>query len=150
MLIRDFCTKNVVTASEEETLFDAAKKMWEGDVGTVVIIDEERVPIGIITDRDVAMKGVALDDPTWAPLKETMAHDIIVLHQDRDLSEAIQIMSEQGIRRIPIVDDDGKLAGILSLDDVMMVFGQGLSQLAGTVAYGLCAPPGKKTGAGKR
>lgn len=144
MLIRDFCTKKVVTASERETLFDAAKKMWDQGVGTVVIVDEEQVPIGIITDRDVAMKGVALNDPTWAPLKETMAQDIVVLHQDRDLFEAIRIMREQGVRRIPVVDDDGRLAGVISLDDMMMLLGKEAAHLSGAVAYGLGAGPGKK------
>lgn len=144
MLIGDFCTKEVVTASGDETLYDAAKKMWDHGVGTVVIVDEEGAPIGIITDRDVAMKGVARMDPTWAPLNAMMAQAIVVLHQDRDLFEATRIMSEQGIRRIPVVDDDGKLTGILSLDDVMMVFGRELSNLAGTVAYGLSAALGRR------
>lgn len=144
MLIGEFCTKEVVTALGDETLYDAAKKMWDHGVGTVVIVDEEGAPIGIITDRDVAMKGVAQMDPTWAPLNAMMAQEIVVLHQDRDLFEATRIMSEQGIRRIPVVDDDGKLAGILSIDDVMMVFGRELSHLAGTVAYGLSAAPGRR------
>ena len=144
MLIREFCTKNVVTASPEETLYDAAKKMWEENVGTVVIVDEEETPIGIVTDRDVAMKGVALFEPTWAPLREMMAQDIVVLNQDRDLFEAARMMFEQGIRRIPIVDEDGKLAGIISFDDIMMIFGQEISHLAGAVAFGLCAASGEK------
>lgn len=137
MSIREFCTKNVVTAMGEETLFDAAKKMWLKNVGAVVVIDDKRVPVGIVTDRDIAVKGVAQGkDPETTPLSAVMNEDVVVLSEERGLFETARIMCEQGVRRIPIVDGEGRLAGIVSLDDLMMVLGGEMASLAGTVAYG--------------
>lgn len=137
MSIREFCTKNVVTALGEETLFDAAKKMWLKNVGAVVVIDANRVPVGIVTDRDIAVKGVAQGkNPKSTPLHDIMSEEVVVLSQDRGLFETARIMCEQGVRRIPVVDGEGRLAGIVSLDDLMMVLGGEMATLAGTVAYG--------------
>lgn len=146
MSIREFCTKNVVTALGEETLFDAAKKMWMKGVGAVVVVDAAQIPIGIVTDRDIAVKGVAQGrDPKSTSLNAIMSEDIVALSEDRGLFETARIMGEQGVRRIPIVDGEGRLAGIVSLDDLMMVLGAEMATLAGTVAYGVAA--GKKLSA---
>ncbi|MFY9271091.1 MAG: CBS domain-containing protein [Candidatus Manganitrophaceae bacterium] len=136
MLIREIYTRNVVTARPEETLQEAAKKMWSKNVGAVVVIDEEKVPIGIVTDRDITIKGVAQGrDLESTPVKEVMSQDIVVLSQERDLFQTTRIMCEQGIRRIPVVDGEGRLSGIVSLDDILMTFGQEMANLAGTIAY---------------
>lgn len=146
MSIREFYTKNVVTALGEETLFNAAKKMWGKNVGAVVVVDASQIPIGIVTDRDITIKGIAQGrDPKSTPLSAIMSEDVVVLSEDRGLFETARIMGEQGVRRIPIVDGEGRLTGIVCLDDLMMVLGEEMATLAGTVAYGVSA--GKKISA---
>ncbi len=145
MIIKEVFTKNVVTARPDETLYDAAKKMWVQNVGAIVVVDKENVPVGIITDRDISMKGVAQGkDPKTTSLKTIMSQEVVVLNEERTLFEAARTMREQGIRRIPVVNEKGTLSGIISLDDMLTVFGREMSALAGTVAYGTLSPAGKK------
>src|SRR3990172_5244434 len=137
MPIKEFCTTNVITALEGETAFDAAQKMQNKGVGSIVVVDRGTKPVGMITDRDIAVKVVAQGkDPKTTSLKEIMSKDMIVLSQDRGFFETTKIMREKGIRRIPVVDHEGKLFGIICLDDLIMVFGEEAANIAGTIAYG--------------
>lgn len=145
MIIKEVYAKNVVTARPEETLYDAAKKMWSRNIGAIVVVDKDNVPIGIITDRDISMKGVAQGkDPKTTSLNDVMSQEVVALNEERNLFEAARTMSEQGIRRIPVVNEKGKLSGIISLDDVLAVLGREMSALAGTIAYGTLSPAGIK------
>lgn len=145
MSIGKFCTRNVVTAREDETVFDIAKKMREKNVGAVVIVDAGRAPIGIITDRDIAIKGVARGkDPKTTPLTAIMSEDVVAVSEERGLFEITHIMREREIRRLPVVDEEGKLTGMITLDDLIMVLGEEVAGLAETIAYETFA--GKKTG----
>jgi CBS domain-containing protein len=113
--MREFCTTNVITALEGEAVFDAAKKMLDRGVGSIVVVDHDERPMGMVTDRDITVKVVALGkDPKSTLLKEIMGKDLVVLSQDRGIFETTTIMREKGIRRTPIVDHEGKLAGIIS------------------------------------
>ena len=148
MMIKEVYTKNVVTARPDETLYHAAKAMWARNVGAIVVVDRENVPIGIITDRDISMKGVAQGkDPKTTSLKSVMSQEVVALNEERTLFEAARTMSEQGIRRIPVVNERGTLSGIISLDDILAVFGREMSALAGTISYGTLSPAGKKLAA---
>ena len=141
MSIGEFSTKDVITALGGETVFDAAKLMLDKGVGSIVVVDLDKKPIGMVTDRDIAVKVVAQGkDPKFTLLKEIMSKDTVVLSQDRGFFETTKIMSGTGIRRIPIVDHDGKLTGIICLDDLIMVFAEELANIAGTIAYGTSLP----------
>jgi CBS domain-containing protein len=149
MPIKDFCTKNVVTARGDETVADAAKMMRDKNVGTIVVVDRQAVPIGMITDRDVAINVAAEGkNPASTRIKEVMSEDLIVLNEERGVFEAVKTMCEQGVRRVPIVDGEGRLSGILSLDDLLMIFGEEMASIAGAVAYGTSSPRGKKVPVG--
>jgi signal-transduction protein with cAMP-binding, CBS, and nucleotidyltransferase domain len=73
-----------------------------------------------------------------------MSEDPIVLNEERGIFEAVNTMCEQGVRRVPIVDGDGRLSGILSLDDLIMIFGEEMASIAGVVAYGSSRSPAKE------
>ena len=149
MSIAEFSTKYVITAPEGETVFDAAKLMSERGVGSIVVADLDKKPIGMVTDRDIVLKVIVQGkDPKFTNLKEIMTKDIIILSQDRGFFETTKIMSEMGIRRIPIVDHDGKLTGIISLDDMILVFGEELSNIANAIASGTSIPKSVKTPVG--
>lgn len=149
MPIGEFYTQDVITALRGETVFDAARKMSEKGVGSIVIVDIDRTPLGMVTDRDIAVKVVAQGkDPKTTLLQEIMSKDPVVLRKDRGVFETTKIMREQGIRRIPVVDDEGNLAGIICLDDLLMVFGEEMANLAGTIAYGTSKAKGGKVAVG--
>ena len=145
MPIKDFCTQEVVTVRAEESLFEAARRMSERGVGTVVVIDAEGTPIGMLTDRDITVKAVADGkDPRTTLVREVMHTDVVALNEERGVFETIRTMREQGIRRIPIVNSEGRLSGIISLDDLIMLMGEEMANLSGVVAYGASAKPMKK------
>ena len=149
MPIGEFCTKSVVTARSDESVADAAKKMLEKNVGTIIVVDLQTVPIGMITDRDVAVRVVAEGrDPGSTRIGEVMSEDPIVLNEERGIFEAVKTMCEQGVRRVPIVNGDGRLSGILSLDDLIMIFGEEMASIAVVVAYGSSRISTKKIAVG--
>jgi len=112
-------TRNVRTCSADDTLEQATRIMWDADVGSVVVTDEERRPIGMITDRDVAMavytQGVALRD---ARVQSAMANQVVTCSVTSTLSEIEDKMQRAQVRRIPVVDSAGKLVGVVSLADI--------------------------------
>jgi len=134
MPIMEYSTKHVITAPGSQTVFDAAKQMWDRNVGCIVVLDSDKKPLGMVTDRDIAVNVVAQGkDPRSTVLKEIMSKHTLVLRQDQGIFEATKMMSEKGIRRIPIVDSEGKLSGIISLDDLIMVFGEEVANIANAI-----------------
>ena len=94
--------------------------MWEIDCGVVPVVDDAKRVIGVITDRDVAMaaytQGKAL---TEIAIDQVMAHDVVTCHPSDPLDLVEDLLQEAQIRRVPVVDDDGHLVGILSLNDIV-------------------------------
>lgn len=149
MSIEEYSTKHVITALESQTVFDTTKQMRDKNVGSVVVLDSEKRPIGMVTDRDIAVKIVAEGkDPKSTLLKAFMSQDMVVLSQEKGVFETTKIMSEKGFRRIPIVDSEGKLAGIVSSDDLIMVFGEEMVNIANAVAYETSHPERSKVPVG--
>jgi CBS domain-containing protein len=137
MPIMEYCTKHVITGSGNLTVFEATKQMRDKNVGSIVVLDLERKPIGMVTDRDIVLKVVALGkDPRSTLLQDIMSQHAALLRQDQGVFEATKIMSEKGIRRVPVVDAEGRLAGIICLDDLIMVFGEEVANIANAIAYG--------------
>jgi CBS domain-containing protein len=145
MTIGKVFKREVMTALGEETVLDAARRMQEKGVGALVVVDPHRMPVGIVTDRDIAMKAVAgQKDPRSTPVREVMSPKVVVMDQDRGIFDAARTMQEQGIRRIPVVDGKGRLIGIVCLDDILMLLGQEMASLGGTIAYGTVGAAGGK------
>jgi len=103
------------------TAFEAAQLMKSEDVGPIPIVadSETKKLIGIVTDRDLVLKVVAAGlDPRSTPLNEIMSTDLVTCHVNDDSDQALASMEERRVRRIPVVDDGGRLAGIISQADV--------------------------------
>jgi CBS domain-containing protein len=110
--------------------------MSDKGVGSIVVVDVDKKPIGIITDRDIVLKVISQGkDPRFTFLKEVMSRDIIAVSEDRGFFETTRIMSETGVRRVPLVDSEGKVTGIISLDDLMLVVGEELINIARVIDY---------------
>jgi len=121
--IGDLATQEVVTVNRDMTVKEAAALMREKNVGSVVIVEpaaDRNRPVGIITDRDVTYEVVALDlDAADMKVGDVMSLDLVTINHDTDLGSALRLMGQQGIRRLPVVDGDGYLTGVFSLDDAL-------------------------------
>jgi len=122
MPIGTICSRVVATAAAGETMEKGAQRMSEYGVGTLVVVGEEGYPEGIITDRDVMVRGVAESlDPASTPVSEIMTTPVRTAHEAVPLDEALESMQAGGFRRLVVTGDDGELVGILALDDVIAV-----------------------------
>lgn len=123
MICGDICRRAVVVARKDDGIREIAELMREHDVGTVIVIEGEgsqRKPIGIMTDRDIVLRVITKDIyPNSVTVGDIMCCDLVHVNQNDDLSEAIQVMKERKVRRVPVVDDHGYLKGIMSSSDAM-------------------------------
>lgn len=120
MRIADACKRQVVTAFATATLVEVARQMRNQHVGSVVIVDANRAPIGIVTDRDIVVETLACGvDARTLAVGEVMTGNPIVANEDDDMTWAVKVMRDRGVRRLPVVDAKGALAGIVALDDLL-------------------------------
>jgi CBS domain-containing protein len=118
-LVRDLAQRNVVTAAPDCTLVDCARLMRTEHVGSLVIAEAGR-PRGILTDRDIVIEAVALQlDPRTLTAGDVMSAPLVTVRDDDDLFDALARMREAGVRRLPVVDGDGALHGLLAVDNVL-------------------------------
>lgn len=120
MIVKEIMTHNVTTCHPDATLESAAILMWNGDCGTVAVIDDESKVIGIITDRDICM-AVALQHKAASEIQvqEVMSRNLFTCQPENDIMSALKIMSFQKVRRLPVTNDSGHLEGIISIEDLI-------------------------------
>lgn len=116
MYVRDIMSEDVACLSRDDTVERAAQLMEEYDVGSIPVCENERV-IGIVTDRDIALRSVAHGQDVHQSVSQIMTDDPVVGNPDMDVHEAAKIMSERQIRRLPIVEGSN-LVGIVALGDI--------------------------------
>lgn len=124
----------VITAPRDMTVAAAARLMREHHVGTLVIIDASRempTPVGVVTDRDLVMEVMALGvDPNLVVVGDLLVRPLVTAREDDALFDAIQTMNQHGVRRVVVVDAGGRLAALLSMDDVIGVLAEELGGLS--------------------
>ena len=120
MTVGRMCVRDVDQAEVNESAQAAAQRMHDRNVGTLVVLSPDRKPIGILTDRDLAVRVVAKGrNPIETTVGEVMTTDLKTVSEQAALEDALRVMRSGPFRRIVVVDDDGKLAGLLSVDDVL-------------------------------
>lgn len=125
MTVGEVCNRNVVVAPKTEMIVDAAKRMRTSHVGDMVVVENRgggHVPIGIVTDRDIVNSVVVAGDPdhiNYLLVSDVMSDDLVTATEHESVEAALKKMEEHGVRRLPIVDAEGFLVGILTLDDVL-------------------------------
>jgi len=118
--VRDIMTKNVITIDASTTVSQAAKMMEDTGVGAI-IVSENNTPIGIITDRDFAIKIAAHAYPITIPVKQVMSHPLYSITPGESVWMIADLMSTYGIRKLPVIDDD-KVVGIVTATDIVNRF----------------------------
>jgi CBS domain-containing protein len=139
MTVGAICTRDVVVAPKTEMIVDAAKRMRTSHVGNLVVIENRNgrhIPIGIVTDRDIVISVVAGDPDhiNYLLVSDVMSDELVTAREDDSVDAALKKMEEHGVRRLPIVEADGALAGILTLDDVLQYLTAQQSELVALVA----------------
>ncbi|WP_292083424.1 MULTISPECIES: CBS domain-containing protein [unclassified Brevundimonas] len=117
MKIRDVMSKDVQVARPNDTLQEVAARMAAGDFGFIPVADGENL-VGAITDRDITVRAVAAGAAPNARVVEFLSRDALVVRADDDLKIALDLMSSRQVRRLPVVDKDGRLVGVVSLGDL--------------------------------
>jgi CBS domain-containing protein len=119
MRCREIMTSAVRTAASDTPLREVAVLMREGDMGAVPIVDGGKL-VGIVTDRDIVVRAVAESKDAATPVAEAMTSEIFSVGPDDFVFEAIRLMGDKQVRRIPVVTDSGELAGIISMADIAL------------------------------
>lgn len=134
MAIGEFCNREVVFATRTTGIREAAQLMRRYHVGDLVVVDEvegKRLPVGMVTDRDIVIEIIAqslsIDDLS---VGDIMSPQLISVEEKEDVVETIRRMRAHGIRRIPVVGQDGGLVGIVSVDDMLDLLAEELTELA--------------------
>jgi len=116
--IRDLMTSNPTTIEPDKTVVDAAKLMGDEDAGLIPIVEGQKL-VGTITDRDIAIRVVAEGkDPQSAKVRDVMTSRLVTVDPEQDIDEELRLMAEHQVRRLPVVEEDGKIVGIVAQADV--------------------------------
>lgn len=121
MKVKEIMKPNAKAIWLTESLADAAQLMWENDCGVLPIIKDGRKVVGMITDRDICMATAMRDNnPSHISVEEVMTGQVYSVNPEDDIDQALESMQEHKIRRLPVVNAEGELEGILSINDVVL------------------------------
>jgi len=138
MTVGQICNRVVVFAFRNTPLPDAAKLMRENHIGSLVIVDESdrgRIPVGMLTDRDIAIAVVAQAlDPRTLTAGEVMSGELVTAIDQDDMLDTLQRMRRRGVRRVPVLNATGTLAGIVTLDDLLELVAEQLGDVVKAIA----------------
>lgn len=132
MPIGEICTRQTVVAPQGTSVHQAVKLMRQYHVGDLIVTDHVNgKPIGIVTDRDIVIEILAQDlDPSGISVDEIMSQDLVVVQEREGVFETVEKMRVKGVRRMPVVNVEGNLVGIVAVDDLIEILAEELGALA--------------------
>lgn len=134
MNIGEICNRSVITVTKDASILEVVQEMREHHIGDVIVTDRAdgtEKPLGIVTDRDIVIELLAEKvDLGAVNVGDVMSLTLVTAPHDADLFETLRFMGIKGVRRVPVLDDDGGLYGVLSIDDIMGVLTKELSFIA--------------------
>ena len=139
MKVSEVMTRDVQTVGPDQPVRDAAGFMLSADAGSIPVTEGERL-IGMITDRDIAVRGIAKGYGPDTPVRDLMTDDLVIVRLDDDIEDAAAKMSKAQVRRLPVIDEDECLCGIISLADVSQ---EGDTESASEALEGVTEPGGE-------
>jgi CBS domain-containing protein len=121
MKVKDVMTTAIQVCMPETSLATAAIMMWENDCGVIPVVDLEEKVVGMITDRDICMAtAIKHGDPSAIAVSEVISGNVYMCDPNDDVRQALKNMREKRVRRLPVIDEEGKLNGILSMNDAVL------------------------------
>lgn len=150
MSVGRICVRSVVVAEPDESVRDAARRMRSEEVGTLVVLDSEDRPEGILTDRDVVVRCVAeYEDPDAMPISAAMTGPVRTISEEAPVEDALSRMASGGTRRLVVTDDGERLVGVLALDDVLDLLAEEVETIGRLLGRQGAPPhPGEEVGDG--
>jgi CBS domain-containing protein len=134
MLVRDVMNKIVKTAEPEESILEATKRMNEFSIGCLIVVKKGKL-VGIITERDILEKLVAENKlASKVKVKQVMTKNPIIIEDDKDISEAVDVMAKHQIKKLPVISGQ-KLVGILTTDDLAKVQPKLIKQISSLLVF---------------
>lgn len=137
MSVGELCNREVIVIEADASIREAARLMRDCHVGDVVVVDQrdlQRIPVGMLTDRDIVIKVLAEElDPHSVPVGNIMSASLVAARENEDLVDVIGRMRSHGVRRVPVVNEQGGLEGILAVDDVLELLAEQMNGLVGLV-----------------
>ncbi len=127
-----------VTVPPECTLEEAARLMGDHGVGSLIVMSGDQV-VGIVTDRDIAVRGVGMGRALKTPVKEVMSEGLVTIQGSADVFDAYRLLKDSGVRRLPVLEG-GDLGGIITLDDLLMVLVLELGAVVSPIAKEILNP----------
>jgi CBS domain-containing protein len=138
MQVSEAMSSDVKIANPNQSIRDAARLMAEIDAGILPVGENDKL-VGVITDRDIAIRAVGADKGPATPIREIMSKDVKYCFEDDDLDDIAQNMADIKVRRLPVLNSEKRLVGILSLGDMALTDGP---SNAGSALCGICEPGG--------
>jgi CBS domain-containing protein len=136
--VREAMTERPRCVTPETSVSHVAEVMEAEDIGSVPVLEDEQLS-GMVTDRDIVIRAIAKGkDPRGMPVREILSREVVSVRPDNDLSDALQLMASHQVRRLPVVDEDNRLVGILSQADVAM---EAKEKDVGQMVEGISKPP---------
>ena len=133
----EYCNREVVVVSKSEPVSEAINLMRTHHVGDVVVVDSTAAgmnPVGILTDRDIVLEILAEDvDLETVSIGDVMSYQLVTVTEDTKLIDTIKLMRDKGVRRMPVVDQAGVLQGLLSIDDILELLAEQLSDIVSLI-----------------
>jgi CBS domain-containing protein len=139
MKVKEVMTQDVLIANPRQTICDAAKLMAECDAGALPVGEEDRL-VGVITDRDIAVRAVAQRLSPDTPVGDIMSHEVLYCFEDEDVDHVARNMADQQIRRLPVLSREKRLVGIVSIGDLAL---NAKAKTAGEAIAGISRPGGR-------
>ncbi len=137
MRVGEVCNRDVVVITRESAALEAAGLMRAHHVGDVVVVEERggwRVPVGIVTDRDIVVEVIAKEiGPAAVTVGDIMSSKLVTVRESDEIADTLELMRAKGVRRLPVVDKQGALVGILTVDDLLDLLAEMASNIAALV-----------------
>jgi len=132
--IGSICQRNLDLIRADDSVATAADRMRQRTVGSLIVVNDKKQPIGIITDRDLVIRAVAdARDADATPVSEVMTPDLVVATADTSINAALRMMHDGPFRRLPVVDGKGALVGLITLDDILMTLARQFAEIGGLI-----------------
>ncbi len=141
MTVGNYCNREVIVSDPDTTVLELAKLMREHHVGDIVVVEEqgtEKKPVGIVTDRDLVVEVLAQDvDLNAVTAKDVMSSELVTVTEQDSLLDTLETMRGTGIRRVPVVNKNGGLEGILTIADAIELINEASSHLSQIIRKGI-------------
>ena len=132
--VKSICKRDLDLIGPDDSVASAADRMRQRTVGSLIVVDGSKRPLGIVTDRDLVIRALAdARDADSTPVSEVMTPDIVVTTDETSITSALRLMRDGPFRRLPVVNRDGAVVGLVTLDDMLIRIGREFGEISSLI-----------------